>query len=123
MRFDFSQVEDYESFVSVPEGTYLCRIAEVQPNDPGFRLVRNVRRVDLKSHRKPELLRGRDGFLRGIGRILSRATHAPGRQQLLALGFGEYRTPQAKSLGDGRILRRGARRGHGKAIGQATLVP
>lgn len=30
MRFDFSQVEDYESFVSVPEGTYLCRIAEVR---------------------------------------------------------------------------------------------
>jgi hypothetical protein len=30
MRFDFSQVEDYESYVSVPEGTYVCRIAEVR---------------------------------------------------------------------------------------------
>ncbi len=30
MRFDFSQVEDSESYVSVPEGTYTCRIAEVR---------------------------------------------------------------------------------------------
>lgn len=30
MQFDFSQVEDSESYVSVPEGTYLCRIAEVR---------------------------------------------------------------------------------------------
>lgn len=30
MRFDFSQVEDYESYVSVPEGTYTCRVAEVR---------------------------------------------------------------------------------------------
>lgn len=30
MRFDFSQVEDFESYVSVPAGTYVCRIAEVR---------------------------------------------------------------------------------------------
>lgn len=30
MRFDFSQVQDVESFVSIPEGTYPCRIAEVR---------------------------------------------------------------------------------------------
>ena len=30
MRFDFSQIQDVESFVSVPEGTYLCRVAEVR---------------------------------------------------------------------------------------------
>ena len=30
MRFDFSDVEDIESFVSVPEGRYLCRVAEVR---------------------------------------------------------------------------------------------
>ena len=30
MRFDFSQVEDVESFVSIPEGTYVCRVAEVR---------------------------------------------------------------------------------------------
>jgi hypothetical protein len=30
MRVDFSHVEDLESFVSIPEGTYLCRIAEVR---------------------------------------------------------------------------------------------
>ena len=30
MRIDFSTVEDVESFVSVPEGVYLCRIAEVR---------------------------------------------------------------------------------------------
>lgn len=30
MRLDFSAIEDTESFVSIPEGTYLCRIAEVR---------------------------------------------------------------------------------------------
>ena len=30
MRYDFSEVEDIESFVSVPEGEYLCRVAEVR---------------------------------------------------------------------------------------------
>lgn len=30
MQFDFSQLEDGESFISVPEGTYLCRVAEVR---------------------------------------------------------------------------------------------
>ena len=30
MRYDFSSVEDIESFVSIPEGRYLCRIAEVR---------------------------------------------------------------------------------------------
>ena len=30
MQIDFSHVEDLESFVSIPEGTYVCRIAEVR---------------------------------------------------------------------------------------------
>jgi len=30
MRYDFSEVEDIECFVSVPEGEYLCRVAEVR---------------------------------------------------------------------------------------------
>ncbi|HED65353.1 MAG TPA: hypothetical protein ENJ09_07340 [Planctomycetes bacterium] len=30
MQVDFSTVQDVESFVSIPEGTYLCRIAEVR---------------------------------------------------------------------------------------------
>jgi len=30
MRYDFSGVEDIESFVSVPEGRYRCRVAEVR---------------------------------------------------------------------------------------------
>lgn len=30
MRFDFSSVDDMESFVSVPEGVHSCRIAEVR---------------------------------------------------------------------------------------------
>ena len=30
MQFDFSTVGDIESFVSVPEGTYDCRVAEVR---------------------------------------------------------------------------------------------
>ena len=31
MKLDFSSIDDSESYVSVPEGTYLCRIAEVRP--------------------------------------------------------------------------------------------
>jgi hypothetical protein len=30
MHYDFSQVQDTQSFVSIPEGTYDCRIAEVR---------------------------------------------------------------------------------------------
>ncbi len=30
MQIDFSDVEDEESFISVPEGIYVCRIAEVR---------------------------------------------------------------------------------------------
>ena len=103
--------------------SHLGRIAEAQPNDPDFCLVRNIRRIDLESHRKPELVCGRDGGLCGICPVLTRTPHSPGRQQLLALGLRECWTPQAKSLGDGLILRRRLRRGHGKAIGQATLAP
>jgi hypothetical protein len=30
MHFDFSQVEDIDSYVSIPEGVYVCRVAEVR---------------------------------------------------------------------------------------------
>jgi hypothetical protein len=30
VHYDFSQVEDIESFVSIPEGPYYCRVAEVR---------------------------------------------------------------------------------------------
>ena len=30
MRYDFSQVQDSESYVSIPEGIYLCRISDVR---------------------------------------------------------------------------------------------
>ena len=30
MRYDFSEVEDIESFVSIPEGEYLCRVAAIR---------------------------------------------------------------------------------------------
>ncbi|HET6203125.1 MAG TPA: DUF669 domain-containing protein [Planctomycetota bacterium] len=30
MQYDFSQVEDVQDFVAVPNGTYLCRLAEVR---------------------------------------------------------------------------------------------
>ena len=101
----------------------MCHIAQVQPNDPGLCLVQNIRQIDLESHRKPELLCGRDGGLCRICPVLARTRHAPGCQQLFALGLRECRTPQAKRLGDGLILRRRARRGRGKAIGQAMLAP
>ena len=30
MNVDFSSIEDVESFLSIPEGSYLCRVAEVR---------------------------------------------------------------------------------------------
>jgi hypothetical protein len=30
MKYDFSEVEDVDVFVSIPEGEYLCRVAEVR---------------------------------------------------------------------------------------------
>jgi hypothetical protein len=30
MKYDFSDVEDVEVYVSVPEGEYLCRVAEIR---------------------------------------------------------------------------------------------
>ncbi len=33
MQFDFSEVEDVENYVSIPEGTYLCRVAEVREGE------------------------------------------------------------------------------------------
>lgn len=30
MKLDFSGVEDAESYISIPEGTYLCRVADVR---------------------------------------------------------------------------------------------
>jgi hypothetical protein len=32
MKLDFTTIEDAESYVSIPEGNYLCRIAEVREN-------------------------------------------------------------------------------------------
>src|SRR6202011_4053011 len=78
---------------------------------------------DLESYRKPELLCGQGGGLCRICPVLTRTPHAPGCQQLFALGLRECRTPQDESVGDGLILRRRARRRRGKAIGQATLAP
>ncbi|MCC7013331.1 MAG: hypothetical protein IT454_12270 [Planctomycetes bacterium] len=30
MQFDFSQIHDIDSYVSIPEGSYVCRVAEVR---------------------------------------------------------------------------------------------
>ena len=37
MQFDFSEVEDVETFISVPEGEHLCQVAEVREGGPGMR--------------------------------------------------------------------------------------
>lgn len=31
MHIDFTEVDDVESFLSIPEGNYYCRVAEVRP--------------------------------------------------------------------------------------------
>jgi hypothetical protein len=47
MKLDFSAVEDFESFVSIPEGTYVCRVAEVRATTTREQAVRWALRLEV----------------------------------------------------------------------------
>jgi hypothetical protein len=72
MRFDFSQIQDVESFVSVPEGTYLCRVAEVRDGLTRDGSVRWSLRLEVAEGEYAGRTAGWDGLSwsdRGIVRV------------------------------------------------------
>jgi hypothetical protein len=72
MRFDFSQVRDVESFVSVPEGSYLCRVAEVREGLARDGSVRWSLRLEVADGEYAGRTAGWDGLTwsdRGIHRV------------------------------------------------------
>ena len=85
--------------------------------------MQNIRRVDLERHRIAQALRCLDRGLRGVDPHFARDRHAPGSDQLLALGLRQRHTAEVPQPGDGLLLRRGARRGSGKTVSQAALAP
>ena len=81
MRFDFSQVEDVESFVSIPEGSYPCRVAEVREGLARDGSVRWALRLEVLDGEYAGRTAGWDGLTwsdRGVLRV---------RRVLEVLGF------------------------------------
>ena len=72
MRFDFSRVEDIESFVSVPEGTYVCRVADVREGLSRDGSIRWSLRLEVAEGEYAGRTAGWDGLTwsdRGIHRV------------------------------------------------------
>ena len=81
MRFDFSQVQDVESFVSIPEGSYPCRVAEVREGLARDGSVRWSLRLEVLAGEYAGRTAGWDGLTwsdRGVLRV---------QRVLEALGF------------------------------------
>lgn len=72
MRFDFSQIQDVESFVSIPEGSYVCRVAEVRDGVTRDGSVRWSLRLEVAQGEYAGRTAGWDGLHwsdRGIVRV------------------------------------------------------
>jgi len=72
MRFDFSRVDDIESFVSVPEGTYVCRVADVREGLSRDGSIRWSLRLEVAEGEYAGRTAGWDGLTwsdRGIHRV------------------------------------------------------
>ena len=72
MRFDFSQIQDVESFVSIPEGIYVCRVAEVRDGVTRDGSVRWSLRLEVAEGEYAGRTAGWDGLHwsdRGIVRV------------------------------------------------------
>jgi hypothetical protein len=81
MRYDFREVQDVESYVSIPEGRYLCRIAEVREGLARDGSVRWSLRLEVAEGEYCGRTAGWDGLTwseRGILRV---------KRVLEALGF------------------------------------
>ena len=103
-------------------GSHLGRIAEVQPNEPASVLCR-ISGESLESHRKPDLLGGLGGLLRGWATSGSRALATPQAANRCLPRSPRESAALGQGLGDGRILRSRARRAAAMPIGQAPLPP
>ncbi len=72
MRFDFSQIQDVQSFVSIPEGIYVCRVAEVRDGLTRDGSVRWSLRLEVAEGEYAGRTAGWDGLTwsdRGIVRV------------------------------------------------------
>jgi hypothetical protein len=92
MKLDFSRIEDTESFVSIPEGTYTCRIAEVRESKTRDESPRWSLRLDVVDGEYAGRTAGWDSLIfseRGLPRV----KHVLGR-----LGFDVSGTVDLQSL-------------------------
>jgi hypothetical protein len=72
IHVDFSQVEDVESFVSIPEGRYLCRIAEVREGETRDGALRWALRLEVAEGEYAGRTGAWDGLVwseRGLARV------------------------------------------------------
>lgn len=72
IHVDFSQVEDVDSFVQVPEGRYLCRIGEVREGETQAGDLRWALRLEVAEGELAGRTAAWDGLVwskRGLGRV------------------------------------------------------
>lgn len=72
VHVDFSQVDDVESFVTVPEGRYACRIAEVREGETQAGDLRWALRLEVADGELAGRTAAWDGLVwsqRGLGRV------------------------------------------------------
>jgi hypothetical protein len=81
IHIDFSQVEDVDSFVTIPEGRYLCRVGEVREGETKTGNLRWALRLEVADGELAGRTAAWDGLVwskRGLGRV---------KHVLGALGF------------------------------------
>jgi len=81
IHVDFSQVEDVDSYVSIPEGRYLCRVGEVREGETRTGDLRWALRLEVAEGELAGRTAAWDGLVwsaKGLGRV---------KHVLDALGF------------------------------------
>lgn len=72
IHVDFSQVESVESFVTIPEGRYLCRVAEVREGETRTGALRWAMRLEVADGDLAGRTAAWDGLVwsdKGLGRV------------------------------------------------------
>lgn len=72
VHVDFSQVDDVDSFVTVPEGRYLCRVGEVREGETQAGDLRWALRLEIAEGELAGRTAAWDGLVwshRGLGRV------------------------------------------------------